>query len=65
MHYVPILDAGVAKRAPGEYPAYDSGHKLDLFIKIKDGEELIGKVWPGDAVYPDFFHNETAGWWSN
>ena len=36
MHYVPIIDAGIAKRAPGEYSVYDKGHDADVFIKIND-----------------------------
>ena len=63
MHYVPILDAGIAKRPSGQYSAYDEGHADDIFIKINGDEELIGKVWPGEAVYPDFFNNKTANWW--
>ncbi len=26
---------------------------------------MIGKVWPGDAVFPDFFNPGTSNWWSS
>ena len=33
MHYVPIIDAGVAKRDNQGYQAYDDGKSQDVFIK--------------------------------
>jgi alpha-glucosidase (family GH31 glycosyl hydrolase) len=36
MHYVPIIDAGVAMRSQGGYKAYDSGVADDIFIKINE-----------------------------
>lgn len=30
-----------------------------------NGSVLVGKVWPNEAVYPDFFHPEAEGWWSS
>lgn len=43
MHYVPILDVGVASRPWGQYSAYDEGMQKDIFIKIKDDKTpLIG-----------------------
>lgn len=34
--YIPIIDAGIAAREPGTYPAYDDGIAEDIFIKIND-----------------------------
>jgi len=65
MHYVPIIDAGIAMRSPGEYGAYDSGLKDDVYIKIGDNQNLIGKVWPKDVNYPDFFNPKTSIWWKS
>jgi len=62
MHYVPIIDAGIAMRSKGEYPAYDLGVEDDVFIKL-NGEILIGVVWPKDAAYPDFFNPKAKTWW--
>jgi alpha-glucosidase (family GH31 glycosyl hydrolase) len=65
MHYIPILDAGVAKRENQNYTAYESGVKQDVFIKTEKGENFVGLVWPGDAVFPDFFNNGTSNWWQS
>lgn len=47
-HYVPIVDAGIAKPDAGdEYVAYDRGTELDVFIKGTDDKEYVGEVWPG------------------
>ena len=64
--YVPILDIGVAMRPGQDYSAYDDGIKDDVFIKIngQNGlEPFIGKVWPNEAHYPDFFNPKTTPWW--
>lgn len=63
MHFVPILDAGVA--VAENYPAYSEGVKGDFFIKagVDNKTDFVGQVWPGDAVYPDFTKNETVNWW--
>lgn len=47
---------------PGSYPAYDDGLKDDVFLKIKN-EVFIGKVWPNEAAFPDFFNPKTTPWW--
>ena len=39
--YVPIIDAGIAMREKGQYPAYDLGRENDIFIKV-EGKTLIG-----------------------
>ena len=61
---MPILDAGISYRPNANYSAYDEGVKADIFLKVQD-EVFIGKVWPNEAVFPDFFHNNTQHWWQN
>lgn len=63
MQYVPIIDAGIAMRAKGTYPAYDEGVEKNVYIKIGDDQILVGQVWPKDAAYPDFFNPNTTTWW--
>jgi len=63
MHYVPIIDAGIAKRAGEGYSAYDDGVSKDVFIKNQDGSIFTGQVWPDDAAFPDFFNPDTKKWW--
>jgi alpha-glucosidase len=57
MRYIPILDAGIAIRS--DYDAYKAGKDKDIFIKIKDHDDLIANVWPKDSVFPDFFNEDT------
>jgi len=64
---VPILDAGVAMRPDQDYKAYQTGVDKDVFLKIKTAENgtqnFIGSVWPNEALFPDFFAQNTVGWW--
>lgn len=66
MHYIPIIDAGLAKRSQG-YQPYTDGVDKDVFIMVEgaSGEKEIftGQVWPDDAAFPDFFGENTATWW--
>ena len=59
---VTIIDPGV-KREPG-YPVYDQGQAQQLFCQTASGREYVGKVWPGDTVFPDFTLAETRTWWA-
>lgn len=64
LHYVPILDAGIAQREDGNYTVYNDGKARDVYIKAYEGgPDFTGQVWPTDAVYPDFFNEETVKWW--
>jgi alpha-glucosidase (family GH31 glycosyl hydrolase) len=66
MHFVPIVDLGIAKTAKGVYSAYDDGVTNDVFLKAWDNKtDFIGQVWPGDSVYPDFFKSQTVKWWQD
>lgn len=58
---VTIIDPGVKKQKG--YPIYEKGLKNNYFAKDKDGITYVNKVWPGDAVFPDFSQNETRNWW--
>ena len=58
---VTIVDPGV-KREPG-YAVYDSGREQKVFCQTASGREYVGKVWPGDTVFPDFTLEATRAWW--
>jgi alpha-glucosidase (family GH31 glycosyl hydrolase) len=65
MHYIPIIDAGLAKRTEG-YEAYTDGVDSNVFIQVSvngQNEVFTGQVWANDAAFPDFFAENTAGWW--
>ncbi len=56
-----MIDPGV-KRDPG-YFVYDSGNRVDVWVKDAAGKPYIGPVWPGDCVFPDFTMPHTRQWW--
>ncbi len=58
---VAITDLHIAK-LPG-YRPYDEGVASDSFIKNPDGSVYVGKVWPGDSVFPDFTREQVRRWW--
>jgi alpha-glucosidase len=46
-----IVDPGVSA-AP--YPAHDTLRAGDMLLQRSDGTPYLGRVWPGDTVFPDF-----------
>ena len=65
MKFIPIVDAGVSARPNQGYQAYDTGVAQNAFIKNPDGQLSVGKVWPNEAVYPDFMAPNTDAWWGS
>lgn len=59
---VTIIDPGVKKDAG--YKIYDEGIKKGYFATDKDNLVYVNKVWPGDAVYPNFLSTEVRKWWA-
>ncbi len=57
---VTIVDLHL-KREPG-YQPYDEAVAGDHLVKNPDGSEYVGKVWPGDSVFPDFTRSATRAW---
>jgi alpha-glucosidase len=58
---VAITDLHLAK-LPG-YKPYDEGLAAGYFVKNPDGSVYVGKVWPGDSVFPDFTRAAVRQWW--
>ena len=62
-HYIPIVDPGIYSGDPS-YPPYRDGLKVGAFVKRPDTDSpLIGKVWPGNTAFPDFFNAKTIQYW--
>ncbi|KAM8798466.1 lysosomal alpha-glucosidase-like [Eudromia elegans] len=62
--YVMILDPGISSTNPnGSYWPFDEGLRQGLFINTTQGQPLIGQVWPGFTVFPDFSNQDTHQWW--
>lgn len=62
-HVVAITDLHIARQPGVGYAPYDSGTAGDHFVKNPDGSTFVGKVWPGDSVFPDFTQHQSREWW--
>lgn len=60
---VTILDPGI-KRDPG-YGIYREAVERNLVCKLPGGDPVVGLVWPGWAVFPDFTSPQTRVWWGD
>ena len=65
LHTVLITDLHIAHLPHAGYAPYDSGEAGDHFVKMPDGEEYVGPVWPGPSVFPDFTRQVTRAWWGS
>lgn len=63
LHWVPIIDAGIALRTWENYTAYENGTEQEVFIMTEEDEQLVGQVWPVDAVFVDWSHHNAKSYW--
>jgi len=65
MHFVTILDPCISTGEPrGEYPPFDLGDELNIWVMDSNGEPLVAKVWPADnCFFPDYTNPVTQQWW--
>ncbi|XP_075058176.1 sucrase-isomaltase, intestinal [Mixophyes fleayi] len=64
--YIIILDPAIANTPliNGPYEAYERGQNLGVWVNQSDGETpLIGEVWPGITVFPDYTNDVCTQWW--
>jgi alpha-glucosidase len=61
INLVTILDPGV--KEDSHYWLYREGKKEKHFCTTPDGKSLVGLVWPGRALFPDFTQPDTRRWW--
>ena len=61
--FIPISDLGFPKSEEDEY--YVIGKETNAFIKSNyTNDDLISMVWPGHAVFPDFFSQSGVELWN-
>ncbi len=60
---VVIVDPGI--KSDSSYHAYQSGMRENVFLRYPDGRPFVGKVWPGDCVFPDFSNPVARKWWGS
>uniref|UniRef100_A0A8C4JJE3 alpha-glucosidase n=1 Tax=Dromaius novaehollandiae TaxID=8790 RepID=A0A8C4JJE3_DRONO len=65
--YVIILDPAISTEALADgtpYEAYVRGESKKVWINESDGvTQLVGEVWPGRTVFPDFTNPDCTSWW--
>ncbi|XP_074786957.1 maltase-glucoamylase-like isoform X2 [Athene noctua] len=65
--YVIILDAAIGTGAlagGSPYLPYQRGQSGNVWVNESDGvTPLIGQVWPGRTVFPDFTNPDCTSWW--
>uniref|UniRef100_A0A8C8VP34 Maltase n=1 Tax=Pelusios castaneus TaxID=367368 RepID=A0A8C8VP34_9SAUR len=65
--YIIILDPAIAitpllNNTP--YQSYERGESKKVWVNESDGiTKLIGEVWPGLTVFPDYTNPECTNWW--
>lgn len=58
---VTIVDPGV--KTDRKFGVYQRGRKQKAFVRDPQGKDIVGKVWPGKSVFPDFFQANVQQWW--
>eukprot|EP00118_Oscarella_pearsei_P028778 m.2900 g.2900 ORF g.2900 m.2900 type:complete len:913 (+) comp8961_c0_seq1:1487-4225(+) len=62
-HYVVIVDPGI--KSENGYKSYVDGVRAGIFIKDRNNNIFIGKVWPGNTAFPDFFNPGSFKYWQD
>jgi len=61
MQYMMIVDPGIKNE--GGYKSYTDLLDSKAYINDAAGKPLIGKVWPGTVIFPDFLHPNATDYW--
>uniref|UniRef100_A0A8C2U2X7 alpha-glucosidase n=1 Tax=Coturnix japonica TaxID=93934 RepID=A0A8C2U2X7_COTJA len=65
--YIIILDPAISTQPlvdGNQYGSYVRGESRKVWVNESDGvTTLVGEVWPGEAVFPDFTNPECTSWW--
>ncbi|OXB62287.1 hypothetical protein ASZ78_012335 [Callipepla squamata] len=65
--YTIILDPAISTQPlldGSQYGSYVRGENSKVWINETDGvSTLVGEVWPGEAVFPDFTNPDCTRWW--
>jgi alpha-glucosidase len=64
--YIPIVDPVIATQANTTdfYDPFLKGVEQDVWVRNLNGSLYIGQGWPGFTAFPDWFQNNTLGWWT-
>uniref|UniRef100_I3M252 Sucrase-isomaltase, intestinal n=1 Tax=Ictidomys tridecemlineatus TaxID=43179 RepID=I3M252_ICTTR len=65
--FVIIVDPAISNNSSQSHPygPYDRGSAMKIWVNSSDGvNPLIGEVWPGKTVFPDYTNPNCAVWWT-
>ncbi len=48
-----------------DYYVYNEGASRNHFLKRRNGQIYVGRVWPGESVLVDYTKPEAARWWGD
>ncbi|XP_040858424.1 uncharacterized protein LOC121170993 [Ochotona curzoniae] len=63
-----IVDPAISNNSPSNdpYGPYDRGSAMRIWVNDSTGvTPIIGQVWPGTTVFPDYTNPNCAVWWAN
>ncbi|XP_030311852.1 sucrase-isomaltase, intestinal [Calypte anna] len=67
--YIIILDPAISNQKlvdGSSYGSYDRGESKKIWVTESDGvTPIVGEVWPGDTVFPDFTNPDCRSWWED
>ncbi|XP_058387671.1 maltase-glucoamylase isoform X3 [Diceros bicornis minor] len=61
-----MVDPAISNNSSPSHPysPYDRGSDMKIWVNASDGvTPLIGEVWPGTTVFPDYTSPQCAVWW--
>uniref|UniRef100_A0A8C5XAY3 Maltase-glucoamylase n=1 Tax=Microcebus murinus TaxID=30608 RepID=A0A8C5XAY3_MICMU len=65
--FVIIVDPAISNNSSpsNPYGPYDRGSDMKIWVNSSDGvTPLVGEVWPGRTVFPDYTNPNCAVWWA-
>ncbi len=63
MKVTTIVDPGV--KVDSAYDVYRQLLAMDGYVRWPDGSPYVGRVWPGETIFPDFALQRTREWWGD
>ncbi|XP_006861321.1 PREDICTED: maltase-glucoamylase, intestinal [Chrysochloris asiatica] len=62
-----IVDPAISNNSTASHPygPYNRGSVMNIWVNTSDGlTPLVGEVWPGKTVFPDYTNPKCAAWWA-
>ncbi|XP_054985594.1 maltase-glucoamylase [Sorex araneus] len=62
-----IVDPAISNNSSqtNPYGPYNRGSNMKVWVQTPDGTPIVGEVWPGKTVFPDYTNPQCAAWWAD